>query len=403
MNLHDIPVIDTHSHPFPPQQGVVEWGHFRDAAGEALRAPTTEDNNSTMLVRMLIKRMASLFGTSTDRESVWAARNAAAADPLSYHRMLWEDANIAAVLVDPGFPVTLIEADDFATVMPCPTYEGYRIERFAAGPSQQRPFAYDDYASFADFVEAFKAQLDAEAAKPGFRFYKSIIAYRTGLKLTLPTESKARAAWDERPAYREPGEKVLRDFLFHQTALKALEHDVPFQVHTGHTSHDQPWANANPIEMTLFLNQPQMDQVRFVLVHGGYPFNTEAGYIVSIYPHVFLDLSLMIPWSSIGVARRIGETLEFAPTSKVMYGSDGIMVPELFWMSAHMARKALGKVLGSLIDDEIVDTDEAEDIARDILYRNAERVYSMRAAWSAPQHRAHANATTSAATALAEH
>jgi predicted TIM-barrel fold metal-dependent hydrolase len=155
--------------------------------------------------------------------------------------------------------------------------------------------------------------------------------------------------------------------------------------------------------MTLFLNQPQMDQVRFVLVHGGYPFNTEAGYIVSIYPHVFLDLSLMIPWSSIGVARRIEETLEFAPTSKVMYGSDGIMVPELFWMSAHMARKALGKVLGGLIDDEIVDTDEAEDIARDIFYRNAERVYSMRAAWPDPQHRAHADAVANPAASLAEH
>jgi predicted TIM-barrel fold metal-dependent hydrolase len=197
--------------------------------------------------------------------------------------------------------------------------------------------------------------------------------------LTFPTEAAAQAAWNERPGYREPGEKILRDFLFHQTALKALEHDVAFQVHTGHTSHDQPWANANPIEMTLFLNQPQMDQVRFVLVHGGYPFNTEAGYITSIYPQVFLDLSLMIPWSSIGVARRIEETLEFAPTSKVMYGSDGIMVPELFWISAHMARKALGKVLDGLMSDELLDVDEAKEVARDILYRTAERVYNVSA------------------------
>jgi hypothetical protein len=63
----------------------------------------------------------------------------------------------------------------------------------------------------------------------------------------------------------------------------------------------------------------------------------------------------------------------------------------------------LKKVLGGLIDDEIVDTEEAEDIARDILYRNAERVYSMRAAWFAPQHRAHADATASPVATLAEH
>ena len=401
MNLHDIPVIDSHAHPFPTQQGAVSWGYFRDAAGEALRAPTSDENDSTMLVRMLVKKMAALFGTSQDREEVWAARNAAAADPASYHRLLWEDANIAAVLVDPGFPVTLIEADDFATVIPCPVYEGYRIERFAAGPSWNMPFDYDAYASFADLVEAFNARLDVEAAKPGFRFYKSIIAYRTGLKLTIPTEVAARAAWNERPGYREAGEKILRDFLFHQTALKAIEHDAAFQVHTGHTSHDQPWANANPIEMTLFLNQPQMDQVRFVLVHGGYPFNTEAGYITSIYPHVFLDLSLMIPWSSIGVARRIEETLEFAPTSKIMYGSDGIMIPELFWISAHMVRKALGKVLDGLISEEIVVTDEAEDIGRDILYRTAERVYSVSA--TLPDSPLRADVATSQAVMSVEH
>ncbi len=377
MNLDAIPVIDTHAHPFPPQQGAVSWGLLRDAVSESLRAETTDENDSMLLMRMLVKRLAKLLDCPADRDSVLAARNALAANPGAYHQMLFADANITAVLVDPGFPSKLIEATDFATVIPCPVYEGYRIERFARGTSQQVPFDYDAYDSFTDLVEAFRAQLDAEAAKPGFRFYKSIIAYRTGLKLTNPSEADVLAAWKSRPGYRTPGEKQLRDFLFHETALKALEHDVAFQVHTGHTSHDQPWPNANPIEMTLFLNQPQMDEVRFVLVHGGYPFNTEAGYITSAYPKVFLDLSLMIPWSSIGVARRIEETLEFAPTTKVMYGSDGIMVPELFWISAHNGRKALGKVLDGLIADEVLDTDEANDIAHDVLHRTAARVYGV--------------------------
>jgi predicted TIM-barrel fold metal-dependent hydrolase len=233
------------------------------------------------------------------------------------------------------------------------------------------------YDSFADQDEAFRAHLDAEAAKPDLVFYKSIIAYRTGLALTNPTEADALRAWKARPEYRSADEKLLRDFLFHETALKALEHDLAFQVHTGHTSHDQPWRNANPIEMTLFLNEPRMEDVRFVLVHGGYPYCTEAGYITSVYPNVFLDLSLMIPWSSIGVARRIEETLETAPTTKVMYASDGIMAPEMFWISAHNGRRALGKVLDGFIDEGIVDEAEALEIAKDVLYRTAERVYGV--------------------------
>ncbi len=378
MNLDAIPVIDTHAHPFPPTQGEVTWGYMRDAMSESLRAETTPENDSILLARMLVRRLAKLLGCPPDRDAVMAARNELARDPAAYHKLLWSDAGIAAVLVDPGFPANLIEAEAFAEVMPSPVYNGYRIERFAKGIKPGVPFDYDAYASFADLVEAFNAELDAEFARPGFCFYKSIIAYRTGLRLTVPTEAEASQAWADRSSYRSPGEKVLRDFLFHQTALKSLEHDVAFQVHTGHTSHDQPWPNSNPIEMTLFLNTPQMADVRFVLVHGGYPFNTEAGYITSAYANVFLDLSLMIPWSSIGIRRRIEQTLEFAPTGKVMYGSDGIMVPELFWISALNTRKALGHVLDDLVTEDIVDTDEANEIAHDVLYRTALRVYGLK-------------------------
>lgn len=378
MNLDAIPVLDTHAHPFPVEQGSVTWNHFRDAMSESLRAETGPDNDTTLLARMVIRRLARLLGTDATKEAVLVARNELAeADKLAYHSTLFTDAGIRGVLVDPGFPFNTIEANDFATVMPCSVYDGYRIERFAQGPSQEVPFLYDSYNSFADLVEAFRAKLDQEAAKSNLVFYKSIIAYRTGLALTTPSETDALRAWKTRPEYRHPDEKLLRDFLFRETALKSLEHDLAFQVHTGHTSHDQPWHNANPIEMTLFLNTPRMDEVRFVLVHGGYPYNTEAGYITSIYPNVFLDLSLMIPWSSIGVARRIEETLEFAPTSKVMYASDGIMIPELFWISAHNTRRALGKVLDGFIAEDIVDEPEALEIATNIFHRTATRVYGV--------------------------
>jgi hypothetical protein len=379
MLLDAIPAIDTHAHPFPVEQRSVPWSTLRDAVSVALRTDGMPDINDTMMLsRMLLRRLSRLLGTAQTADAVIAARNALAdKDILAYHTLLWDDANIRRVLVDPGFPLRpTIEADAFATVMPCPVNEGYRIERFAAG-ADGAPFDYAAYDSFADLLDAFRAKLDAEAAKPGMVFYKSIIAYRTGLRLTWPSEAEALRAWKARPEFRHPDEKLLRDYLFHETALKALEHDLAFQVHTGHTSDGQPWPNANPIEMTLFLNQPQMDEVRFVLVHGGYPFNTEAGYITSVFPKVYLDLSLMIPWSSIGIAQRIHETLEAAPTGKVMYGSDGIMVPELFWLSAHNARTALGKVLDDFVRDDLIDEAEALDIANDVLWRTATRVYGV--------------------------
>src|SRR5215207_5610248 len=112
MDLRAIPVVDSHAHPFPPTQGPVEWGVLRDAMSVALRANTTAENDSILLVRMLVKQLARLLDCPPTIEAVVAARNERAADPAAYHQLLWSDANIASVLIDPGYPRELIEAED---------------------------------------------------------------------------------------------------------------------------------------------------------------------------------------------------------------------------------------------------------------------------------------------------
>jgi uncharacterized protein len=380
MNLDAVPVIDTHCHPFPPSQSTISAQQLRDAISVSLRGEASPDNDSMLLGRMMTRSLARLLGTEPTWEAVVAARNErAGADLLGYHRTLFADANIALLMIDPGYPLTYIAPDDFAGVVPCPVVEGYRIERFfGSAGGLDSVYGGGMYRTLPDLVEAFRATLDAEAAKPGLRFFKSVIAYRSGLAIRKVSVQEALAAFAGRPAPGSPEEKTINDYLFWEAALKAREHDLPFQVHTGHTSHINVWPNTNPILLTPLLNQPEMQEVRFVLVHGGYPYCTEAGYLTSVYPQVALDLSLMIPWSSIGVARRIEETLESAPTRKVMYGSDGIMVPELFWISARNVRRALGRVLDRLIDEDVLDAAEALEVGRDILYRNAERVYGVK-------------------------
>jgi hypothetical protein len=377
MNFDALPVIDTHCHPFPPEQGAIDSQALLDAIGVALERPASPINESMMLTRMVVKGLAKLLGCAPTLDAVLEARNAIAGpDPAAYNALLFNDAKIVAALADPGFPSRLIPTEEFAAVLPCPVYEGYRIERFT-GWYDDSVFQAGKHASFADFVDEFREILDREAARENVIFYKSVIAYRTGLAINRVSEADAKAAWEAHPVQYDPADKVIRDFLFWETALKAKEHGMPFQVHTGHTSDSNPWPNVNPILLTPLLNEPEMAEVPFVLVHGGYPFCTEAGYITSVFEHVSLDLSLMIPWSSIGIAQRIHETFEFAPTKKVMYGSDGIMGPELFWISALNTRKALSRVLSDLVAEDVLDNDEAMEIAKDIFYRNAERIYGL--------------------------
>ena len=54
-----------------------------------------------------------------------------------------------------------------------------------------------------------------------------------------------------------------------------------------------------------------------------------------------------------GLVRLFESVLEFAPTGKLLYGSDGSM-PETFWYSARRARRAMEKVLDGFVDDGVV-------------------------------------------------
>ena len=45
----------------------------------------------------------------------------------------------------------------------------------------------------------------------------------------------------------------------------------------------------------------RLRQVPLVLLHASYPYTREAGYLASVYPHVYVDLGLAVP----GARRRV--------------------------------------------------------------------------------------------------
>jgi len=97
----------------------------------------------------------------------------------------------------------------------------------------------------------------------------------------------------------------------------------------------------------------------------------EAGWLASVYPNVFLDLSLTIPHVS-RPAVALAEALELAPVSKLLYASDAARAPELYLLASAWWRDALAEVLPALLSD-----DGAVSATRMILRDNALRVYRL--------------------------
>jgi uncharacterized protein len=115
-----------------------------------------------------------------------------------------------------------------------------------------------------------------------------------------------------------------------------------------------------------------------VLLHECYPYTRQGGYLAAVYQHVYLDLSYGIPLLGYGeMLSFTRQALGVAPSSKLMYSSDGIGVPELHWISALDGRRVLGEALGEQVWQGELDLAEAEAAGESILHDNATRLYGL--------------------------
>ena len=117
-----------------------------------------------------------------------------------------------------------------------------------------------------------------------------------------------------------------------------------------------------------------------VLIHSGWPWVEEGAFVASILPHVYLDTSLSTPWAGLAIDSRLEILLGIAPPAKVMYGSDEASEPEVIWLSAHLAREALARVLETGVERRHLNPAAAARIGAGVMGKNARRLHGLEAA-----------------------
>ena len=164
-----------------------------------------------------------------------------------------------------------------------------------------------------------------------------------GVKATARREGQIRLAT-----------QPLNDALVIQALDIAERQRLPFQFHTGFGDADVDLYQANPLNFRPLLQSGKYSHVPWVLLHQGYPYVREAGYLAGIYANVYTDLSLAIPFAVSETDTLLTQLLGLAPTSKLLYASDGFSVPELFWLGAKVGRAGLERVLGLQVDNGVL-------------------------------------------------
>jgi len=211
---------------------------------------------------------------------------------------------------------------------------------------------------------------------------KTICAYRASLKLQ-PVDTDALgiafSALQLRAERAQPlrlsGAALCHALLF-EAAQECRELDVPLQVHCGFGDPDEDLAETSPLGLRPLFIDPSYRGLRIALLHC-YPYHREAAYLCSVFPDVYMDLSLTIPFAGLEGGRAMREALGLCPTNKLLYASDASRYPEVFVVAATAHREALANALGELVDGGILNTAAAVDAGRQVLAENANRVYRL--------------------------
>ncbi len=375
IDLSDIPIIDHHAHALKkvtqPLTMSEFQGYFSESPDPVIKAKYVPD---TIIWQWGIRSLANYLNCEPTAEAVLAARSALSLQQLA--NGMWRDQNSDTLLIDYGFR----GAENYTPEEQRAQFNQkiemlMRLETFAQELIMQ-------YTSFSQMLDAFVAGVEGARAS-GHIGLKSIIAYRTGLDIEWTTRDDAARAFGmvkdqaDREGKIRLANKPLNDYLV-LTALEiANKQELPIQFHTGFGDTDLDMIKANPLYMRAILQSDKFRSVPFVLLHAAYPYVRELGYLAAMYPNVYMDISLAIPFITTEIPRMIHEALGLTPITKILYSSDAFSIPEIFWLANGWGRSALERVLGEIVDVGALTETQAYTAGEQILNGNSKRVYGL--------------------------
>jgi len=355
---HHFPLIDNHAHNLilPTHADTIPFESITtEAQGRALR-----DTFKSLPHLRAARQLRQLYecGEDADWGDILEQRTEwLRSDPQQLYRRCFE--GIHSVLVDDGLaePKKVYPYDSHDEYFQAPSKRIVRIETLAERLMERivQDADEDDLGKakflpdiWVEFTDEFEREIQEAVQDPEVAGFKTVICYRTGLDIEPDYEEAARAvghpferyvkACVRKRTYRVE-RKPLNDYLVLRT-LEILSERIPhsdtlskpFQLHTGLGDNDIDLRRSNPAYLQQIIEA--YPSVPFVLLHSAYPYTQEAGYLATVYRHVYLDIGEVFPMvSRDGQLTILRQAVELAPGSKLLYSSDGHWFPETYYLA----------------------------------------------------------------------
>lgn len=373
MNLHAIPIFDHHAHPLHAPEATATPAGFRRWFTESTDPEIHEQHvETTLLFQTTIRWLSELLDCEPTVKDVVTARSSRPYD--EWTRSLFIDANIETVLCDYGYSdEQAFNHERMQATLPCPVLPILRLETLAEN-------LILSYETFDATIDAYVAAV-RQARDDGYVALKSIAAYRNGLDIGPASREAAAEVFEtlsdraHQRGWIRLESKPMCDYLLGLALEEAARQELPVQFHTGFGDSDADLRQANPLHLHWVIEE--YADVPLVLLHAGWPYYRETAHLAAVYPNVWIDLSLAIPFATTGIPRMLRDVLGMAPFSKVLYATDAFTMPEIYWVAARWGRRGLGQVLDEFVREGFLSRQQALNAAEAILAGNARALYNL--------------------------
>ncbi|KAI0470298.1 amidohydrolase-domain-containing protein [Xylaria cf. heliscus] len=397
------PIIDHHAHPLLKSEFMSDHPLLSistEADGDAL-----QHTRSSLTHIRAVNQLAQILGCERSWDAVASSiAQKRATSPQEWIQQCLD--GIETILVDDGLGMPekaeLYSWHDSFTKSKCKRIVRVEsvaedvIARCCIAAKEGREPIDPDYGWPGEIKATFRTEIERCLADPEVVGFKSIKCYRGGLDLGV--KGRIISIWDDPEVILDA---IVRDHVAGKSdfvAKKRLEHGIvnelivsetarlisespspfkkPFQFHTGLGDNDIDLLKASPSWLQNFIRE--YPTVPFVILHAGYPWTREAGYLAAMYSNVYVDIGEVFPAiSRQGQENVVRQILELCPWEKILWSTDGHFLPETYLLATIQVRSALKTVLGELVRSGDLDERQAITLAQDVLFTNAKKLYNL--------------------------
>lgn len=232
--------------------------------------------------------------------------------------------------------------------------------------------------------EAFVRQTLADNQKKGGVAIKFEAAYFRSLYFSDPPRERAAAIYEKYRAGGVPDDedyRIFQDYIFRVLIDQAGKLGLPVHFHSAVGIGDYfSMRNGNPLNLENVVRDPRYSNVKFVLIHGGYPYTLDMIWMTAA-KNVYTDSSLMGYYVYPSELKRILKQWISLFPEKIMFGSDAfpfndaVGAEETFWLASRSARTAVAAALAELVSEGAFNEEKALQLARLYLHDNAAKLY----------------------------